>query len=232
MENNKNGKKSPTSKRGSKASSKKHHKKKKDMGIIPYLTTPLIYVLISLIAVLPLFIGFANMSIKAVHNIQDNVAIDYNDRVVYSDRYDNKSLVYESGKIGICEKVGVIKCEKVGIVEDVFYGVNRVSLRNGAAMSVESNIDSYKSKLYLAGYSSRAFKGVNNLSVGDVITVEMCDKTYQYTVESNEISETAPAFERGLLLSCDVNSKAFSAYSRKKRFVYASFTSMENNKGE
>ena len=230
------------SKEESKSSTSKHKKrqkkssvtvvKKKERGIMPYILNPLIYVLISLIIVLPIFIGFTNYSIMAVHNIQEDYVIDYSDIKVNTTRYDNRTLVYENDKIGVCEKVGVLKCEEVGIITDVYYGVNRVSMKNGAGLSSKSTFDSFKSKLNIAGYSTSAFKGVNNLSEGDRIIFETTDKIYEYTVESNTISgNPSSSYSSGLVLSCDDEEKAFSAFSNEKRYVVATFTSMRDRKG-
>ena len=229
--------KKSSKKETAKTTSKHHSKpkvvKKKERGIIPYIINPLLYVLISLIIVIPVFIGFTNNAVDTVHNVQKEFVIDYSDVSVNTERFDNKSLVYENDKIGACEKVGVIKCENVGIVSDVYYGVNRVSLRDGAGLSSKSTFDSFKSKLSIAGYSNRAFKGLNNISEGDKIVFETTDKIYEYTVESNTVGKNpSDDYYSGLILSCDDESKAFSAFSNEKRYVVATYSSMRDKKGE
>ena len=207
--------------------------KKKERGVVPYIFIPLSFVLISLIAVIPLFVGFVNYCVGTVHTIQKTLVQDYSDTEVYSYRFDNKTLVYENGRFGVCEKIGVLKCESVGINTDVYYGVNRVSLRSGAGVSSKSNFGTYDMKLNIAGYSTKAFKGLNNVSVGDTITFETTEKIYEYTVESNTVgSYPEDDSVSGMILSCDVESKAFSAIANEKRYVVASVTSMKNKKGE
>jgi sortase (surface protein transpeptidase) len=206
---------------------------KKEKGVIPYVTTPLIYVLISLIVVLPILISFTGGAVNAVHNLQQDYWIDYSDIKTDTERFDDKSLSYENDKISLCEKVGVIKCEARGIKSEVFYGVNRVSLRNGAGLSTKSVFDSYKSKLNIAGYSSRAFKGLNNVKEGDKIVFETTDKVYEYTVISNEVCEyPEEASSYPMILSCDEEENAFSAFNSEKRYVVAGFSSVKDKKGE
>ena len=215
---------------------KKHHskkgKKKKDRGIIPYITTPLIYCLVSLVVILPMFVSFVSTCVKTVHNVQEKLVIDYNDISVNTERFDDKSLVYDASVISTCEKIGTLKCERIGLCTDVYFGVNRVSLRNGAGLSSESSFDEYKSKLDIAGYSTAAFKGLYNIKEGDIIVFETTDKVYEYRVISNKV-ETSPEsrYSSGMILSCDKESKAFSAYNSKKRYVVAEISTMKDKKG-
>ncbi|MBE6741377.1 MAG: sortase [Ruminococcaceae bacterium] len=221
---------------GSKSKHSSHKKvvKKKERGVVPYITTPLVFALISLIVVLPIFLAFTGNAVNLVHKVQETLVIDYNDRETNTDRFDSKSVTYEAGKIGLCEKVGVLTISNVGIKSDVYYGVNRVSMRDGVGISTESVFDGNSSSLSIAGYSTKAFKGLNNVEAGDTISFETTDKVYEYSVISNEVG-AVPA-EQGssgvLILSSDVNSKAFSAYSSEKRYVVAEFSSVKAGKGE
>ena len=211
----------------------KKKKRKKDRGVLPYLTTPLVYCLIALILVLPMFISFAGFAIRTVHKAQEQLTFDYNDAVVNSARFDNKTLEYDANKITACEKVGVLQCEKVGLITDVYFGLNRVSFRNGVGLSSQSVFDGYNSKLSIAGYSTGTFKVLKNISQGDVFVFETTDKIYEFTVVSNNI-ELSPEdrYQTGLILSCDEESGAFSTYNKEKRFVVAEITSISDKKGE
>ena len=227
MSNTKKEKTTPESKK--KASKKK---RKKDRGIVPYLTTPLAFCLIALIVVLPLFVSFVNLSVKTVHNAQERLVADFNDIEVNTERFDNNSLVYDTDRISACEKVGVLKCEKIGLKTNVYFGVNRVSLRNGVGISAKSVFDDYKSKLDIAGYSTGTFKGLHNIEKGDVLIFETTDKVYEYQVVSNKIEENPEGnYPAGLILSCDEEEKAFSAYNSTKRYVVAEISTMRDKKG-
>ncbi len=210
----------------------KKHKRKKDMGAIPYFTTPLTYCLIALIVILPMFISFVNLSVKTVHNAQQKLTVDFNDIEVNTDRFDNNNLVYDISKLSACEKVGVLKCDKIGLSTDVYFGVNRVSMRSGVGLSSKSSFDDYKSKLDIAGYSTAAFKGLHNISKGDILVFETTDKVYEYKVISNKV-EPSPdiRYSSGMILSCDEESKAFSAYNSEKRYVVAEISTMRDKKG-
>ena len=219
-----------TEKTKSSGSHHSHSGKRKERGIEPYITVPLVYILISLIFVLPLFVGFVNTSVNAVHKFQNSFSADYCDYYVYSTRFDNKTLDYN--KISLCEKVGVLRCSSVGIEQDVYYGINRVSLRNGVALSTESSFDGNPS-LSAAGYSKGALKGLNNLEEGDSITFETTDKIYEFTVVSNTV-KSAPANENGagLVISCDNEEKAFSEMGKDNRYVVCELSQVNNRKGE
>ena len=214
---------------------KKSKKKraKRERGMIPYITTPLIFTLISLIIVLPLLFSFLNFAVKTVHNAQQVLSIDFNDKTVDSTRFDNKTLEYDNDKIGVCEKVGVLKCESAGISSDVYYGINRVSMRNGIGLGNESIFSGYKSKLNLAGYSTAALKGLNNVKVGDIIVLETTERVFEYQVVENSVT-VSPSnnYSSGVIISCDENSKAFSAFSNEKRYVVGAFKSVRDKKGE
>lgn len=212
--------------------SEKKEKVKKDRGMLPYLTTPAIYCLIALIVVLPMFISVTKVAVNTVHKAQEGLVFDFNDAATSSVRFDNKTLEYDTKKISACEKIGVLKCKNVGISSDVYFGLNRVSLRDGVGISSKSVLDGYKSKLDIAGYSTGAFKGLNNISKGDIIVFETTDKIYEYKVVSNKV-ELSPEsrYSTGMILSCDEESKSFSAYNGEKRYVVAEISSMRDKKG-
>ena len=234
MKSNKNkaeSKKRKSSSKGSKQHS--HVVKKKERGVIPYIVNPIIYILVSLVVVIPVFMAFLNYSVNAVHNAQEVFTYDYNDVEVNSVRSDNKTLPYENDLLGVCEKVGVLSCEDIGLKTDVYYGVNRVSLRNGAGLSTKSSFGGYDAMFNIAGYSTRAFKSLNNASSGDKIVFETTDKIYEYTVVNNSVgANPEPSVSSGMILSCDENSKAFSVFNSEKRYVVAQFLSIKDKKGE
>ena len=207
-----------------------HDGKKKERGIVPYIQVPFIYVLISLVIALPLFISFVNFSVKTVHNFQKDFAADYNDYSVNSTKFDEKTLDYE--KLNLCEKVGVLKCGAVGINQNVYYGINRVSLRNGVGLSTDSSFSDNIS-LNAAGYSKGALKGLNNIKEGDVITFETVDKIYEFTVVKNSVGDySAGTAQSGLVISCDNEAKAFSAMGKNNRYVVCELNKVQNAKGE
>ena len=215
-----------------KSKSKKHSSRKKERGVVPYIVTPVIYVAISLIVILPAFGMFTNYSVSAVHEFQEKLPADYNDIKISTQRFDDNSLVYENELIGLCEKVGTIKCENAGIESEVYYGINRVSLRNGVGVSTESTFNDAASSFHMAGYATQAFKGLCNVREGDKIVFETNDKIYEYTVVSNtEGTQPESGYSSGMILSCEKNSKAFSAFSDEKRYVVASFSSIKDKKG-
>lgn len=201
----------------------KKHKKKK--AVLPFITTPLIFVLISLIIILPLFIGFTGFAVRAVHTAQKTLTADYYDKSVSTQRYDSNQINFDD-YIGACEKVGVLSCESAGIKTDVFYGINRVSLRNGAAVSTESSFPGKGGEIDVAGYASTAFKGLKNVGEGDSISFETNSGIYRYKVTSASVSDgfEKPSIGEFIVLSTSSDINAFSSQNKKKRYVVAVFS--------
>ncbi len=198
-------------------------RRKKHFAVLPYLVVPIVFVLVSLIIFVPFGKIVFNKAVETVHKAQEGLTVSYNDLSV-----DNQAVEF-SNNDGIVVKspvaaqiLGTVKCESMGLYTDVYYGLNRVSLRNGAALKGGSSLFGQEGQAFVFGYSSTAFKALKNAEVGDIITVETCWGEYSYSVEDVKISEKSPNYEGNVLvLSSDIDDGAFSCKNKEKRYVAA-----------
>jgi LPXTG-site transpeptidase (sortase) family protein len=166
-----------------------------------------------------------NSAIDTVHTAQQTLTIDYND-ISASDDYSG--VVGESAeKPKSISKFGVITCENAGLNADAYYGINRVSLRDGAGVKSNSSLPGDDGEVAVYGYASTAFKALQYVEIGDVITFETSWGVYQYQVTDIVTSSKAPKSNAGqsLVLASSKNSKAFADFSDEKLFVLADLIS-------
>lgn len=168
---------------------KKHH------TVLPYITTPLIFVVISMVVVAPILAGGLNFAVDTVHEAQQVLSIGNNDRVAG-------------------DKVASIRCRRIGLNADVYSGINRVSLRNGCGMTDDEN------GIRIAGYSSSVFKPLLNTKMDDVFTITIGDEETMYRVVdvSNELKD---ANDDCIVLCTTKDNAPFSYYDSERLFVTA-----------
>lgn len=189
-----------------KEKTKKHHKRGNKTS--SYFLTPIIYVLVSMIVVIPVLIGGMHFAVNTVHNAQETLSIDYND-ISVSDDADGDAM------LDICEYVGTVECERVGLYSPVYYGINRVSLREGCGLGYNGELKR------LFGYSSTVFKPLNKLEVGDAIILSTSAEKTKYKVTSIYDKDVSDSVENGLVLCTTKDSSPFSIYDKARAFVVA-----------
>lgn len=206
---------------------KKHHSKKHKQGyaVLPYIVTPIIFVLISLIIVLPMSKIVLNKAVNTVHKAQQTLCIDYNDVIIREKDYS----VGDSGKIPKlypANRVGTVIGESFGLNAKVYYDVNRVSLRGGAACSRNSALPGQSKEIDVFGYATTSFKSLVNAQKGDIIKFETSWGVYEYKVVSNTVEKEKPvAAGEMLVLSCVESNEPFSNQTDNKRYVLAELVS-------
>ena len=108
--------------------SKGHKHNKKQRGLLYYVTHAAIYVLFSLIVILPVsYFGF-HYAQELVHKAQKSYTMSAADAVIDTSSF--KASGVKSGKVKRkvvynCQKVGELSCTKRGFECDVFNGYNR-----------------------------------------------------------------------------------------------------------
>ncbi|MFR5876086.1 MAG: sortase domain-bontaining protein [Eubacterium sp.] len=205
----------------------KHKKHRKNhFAVLPYILTPLVFVLISLIVVVPVGFRVMNMAVDTVHKAQETLTMDYND-VQANNNYSKSRTKDEPYRPDSVSKFGEIICKSAGLNADAYYGINRVSLRNGVGISSQASLPGEDGVINAYGYASTCFKALKNVRVGDIITFETSWGMYYYEVTDVLISDRAPTLntEQGLLLATAESSKAFSCFDGKKLYVVAKLTS-------
>lgn len=223
---------SQLNKRRSSNSSRRH---KKRYVVLPYIIIPIVFVLLSLIVIAPVSKALMNKAVDTVHKSQETLTIDYNDLKAEDSNF--KASEETSGAVSLpklvsSEKIGVITCENAGLNTSVYYGLNRVSLRSGAAVSAKSSLFGEGKGVHVYGYSSTAFKSLYHLEVDDEITVSSRWGRYIYKVVSCENLTSAPKTDENvLILSTSKDNKAFSDFDDEKYYVVAEFVSGPTVKG-
>ena len=191
-------------------SKRKSHKK--HYTVLPYFSTPIVYVLVSLIAIVPICFVLMNVAVTAVHSAQKTLTPDFCDITASSE--------YKPSK-----KIGKIVCDGAGLNAGVYYGLNRVSLRYGAALNAKTALPGQNKTVQVFGYSSTAFKALKNVKKGDTISFETEWGTYTYSVTDACALETAPsASDNELVLASDLGG-AFSFQNGKMLYVTARLVS-------
>ena len=163
-------------------SKRKSHKK--HYTVLPYFSTPIVYVLVSLIAIMPICFVLMNVAVTAVHSAQKTLTPDFCD-ITASSEYKpstKSSGTAEIPKFSVSKKIGKIVCDGAGLNAGVYYGLNRVSLRYGAALNAKTALPGQSKTVQVFGYSSTAFKALKNVKKGDTISFETEWGTYTYSV--------------------------------------------------
>lgn len=204
---------------------KKHKSRKHKYSVLPYFQVSFVFVLISMIVVVPVCIGAMNIAVSTVHKAQEVFVRDFNDIEAKTDYQgsDKESGTVSVPALSVAQKLGVLTCDKVGLNADVYYGINRVSLRNGVAVNVESSQCGQGENVEIYGYVSKDFKVLNNLEIDDVIKFETLWGTYKYRVSSKQILSKSPnpSGSENLILATQEDNKAFSSFSENKLYIVA-----------
>lgn len=190
-------------------------------AVLPYILTPVIFVLISVLALLPAGKFLMNYAVSTVHKAQTKLIMDFND--IQPDRNENENNTsLDSISIQSGQKLGRIVCDEAGINADVYCGLNRVSLREGAALKADASLPGSGRTVKIAGYRTTAFKNIDFLKEGDIITFETMWGSFDYKVYSIKEQSKSDGREGDLIISTAVNSSPFSSYEDKQLYVYAS----------
>lgn len=191
--------------------------------VLAYFTVPLIFVLVSLLIVVPSGKFLFGKAVQTVHKAQEGLTISYNDLKATDasvEFTEDDGIVIEPPIAA--QRLGTLKCETAGLNAELYYGINRVSLRGGAGVKSGASLFGMDGQISVYGYASTAFKALKNVKIGDIISVEASWGKYEYSVEDIQLSESAPKLDNNVLvLSSDADDGAFSGQSKMKRFVVA-----------
>lgn len=206
--------------------SKAQNKNKPKGTAYPYLYRTVSFVLLSLLLFAPLMLIGLDEAKNAVQNAQNYLKIGYNDLQIEK---------VESDKIGedfiddieFGSFVGTISCERIGFNEDVYYGYNRVSMRNGGGLDSRSYLFGMGGATKVAGYSSD-FGSLYNVKENDVFDVHSNLGDFKYKVYKTEFADSVEDTKGDvLILGTAKSNKAFSALADEHYYVYASLTDGE-----
>jgi LPXTG-site transpeptidase (sortase) family protein len=198
--------------------------------VLPYIKTPLVYVLVSMVVVIPVILGLLNLAVNTVHAAQNTLVKDSNDIIAVDDGYTASKIkkgTVEAPNLVVAQKLGKISCSQAGVSADVYYSINRVSLRNGAALSGDTGIPGSGDEVRIAGYRSTVFKALDDAKVGDVFTLQTSWGIYKYKVYKIEVASSVVEDDvKGrLVISTADSDDAFACLNDTKLYVYCSFVS-------
>ncbi len=211
---------------------KKH---KKHNIVRQYFTTPVIFVLISLVAAVPLALVMLHFSVIAVHKAQNNYVAKVADYTVSAENYTPSDV--KSGEVAVPElygfsKLGDLSCDKAGLNTAVYYGNNRASFREGAGLSTDKKIPGEGGAVVVSANSTGAFRALYNVKNGDIITFVTSWGVYKYKVFDVSVGTVNPSVkEETLYLSTAASKSAFSVYDSGKYIVSAHLISGPTVKG-
>ncbi len=209
--------------------SDKKRKFNKHRTVMPYITTPVVFVLISLIAVLPMCLVMLGLTEKYVHKAQNAFSANISDFVAYDDGY--KPSDKTEGTVRFTEpegfsKVGEISCSSAGLNVPVYYGSNRVNFRSGSGLKSQGALPGTGGSVIVKANPSGGFKALYNVKTGDIITFETGWGVYKYKVDDIglNLSEKSKDGESLTLITAPDKS-AFSVLSGNVYTVIAELVS-------
>ncbi len=218
---------SEDNKRTSQFNNSKRKSHKKHRTVLPYFSTPIIYVLISLIAIVPVCFVLMNVAVATVHSAQKTLTPDFCD-ITASSEYNpsaKTSGATEIPKLSAAKKIGKIICDDAGLNADVYYGLNRVSLRNGAGLNTKAALPGQGKAVQIFGYSSTSFKALKNVDKGDTVSFETEWGTYAYSVTDVSALNSAPTVSDNEIVLASDSGEAFSYQNGKMLYVTARLVS-------
>ncbi len=208
---------------------KKHH------TVRPYITTPLGYVAISLIIIIPLCIVMLNVSVNLVHRAQKYFPPKVADFTLHDEGFtpdETESGSVEMKPVQGFTEIGELSCESAGFKTAVYLGNNRVSYRGGAGISTDASLPGSGGVIEVSANASGGFNALFNVKKGDVITFVMSWGKYKYKVFDSSVRNDYPkAKGETLYLKTAQNKNAFAALGENKLIVSATLVSGPEVKG-
>ena len=195
--------------------------KRRKGSVYPYIYRSLSFVLISLFVFAPLMMIGLDKAKSTVADAQTYLTIGYND-ISVDDSPNNKTGKEFIDSVRIGSLLGNVTCERIGLNEKIYYGDNRVSMRNGVGLNSKSYLFGMGGPSKIAGYALSSFKTLYNAKQGDIITVESNLGTFKYKVYKTSVAKKAEKITGDkLLLATSKSTDAFSYFADEHFYVYA-----------
>lgn len=203
------------------------HSRHRHFSVLPYITTPIIFLLISCVFVVPMMIGGMNFAVNTVHKAQQTLSKSYGDIQPVDDKfnaYQGKMETSSVSDFNAGEKIAELVCDNAGINVNVYAGINRVSLRQGVACAASKSSFGQDGIVEIYGNVNTYMKGLKNVKIGDTVIVSTLWGTYKYEVKQIKTASKMPEIDdsrESLVLVTANDSKAFSMYDDEKLCVVA-----------
>ncbi|MGN0531212.1 MAG: sortase domain-bontaining protein [Eubacterium sp.] len=204
--------------RKDKASQKQDKADRKKYPFIDYIAKPIIFAMLAMIVVIPLGAGMLNETVDIVHDLQTTMTQNLSDMNPV-DKFDKTKSPKE---LGPAMYIGTLSSKALGSDCKVYNGINRVSLRGGAAMSTEDGVPGSGKRTCVFGYANGCFANLNKVKIGDTITFSAYWGDFVYRVVDVVVKNDVPVADSEYLVLCtDNSSEPFSCNNGKALYVVA-----------
>lgn len=204
--------------RKDKASQKHDKADRKKYPFIDYIAKPIIFAMLAMIAVIPIGAGMLSETVDIVHDLQITMTRNLSDMEPV-DKFDKTKSPKE---LGPAMYIGTLSSKALGSDCKVYNGINRVSLRGGAAMSTEDSVPGSSGRTCLFGYANGCFANLNKVKIGEIITFSAYWGDFAYQVVDIAVKKDIPVADSECLVLCtDSSSEPFSCDNGKALYVVA-----------
>lgn len=173
--------------------SKRHSIGKK---VAAYVGMPLLFWLLIVGVLVAIYLYFLHPYVSPIAGMFFTGAGAATDSVKIESIYDGPVLVTEktvdASKVKIPDqgtKYGEIVCEAVGLQADLYFGESEEILKHGAGQSPRSLQPGFGYPTLISGHNNTEFDKLENIAVGDIITIHTSYGSYEYEVSGTEIME-------------------------------------------
>lgn len=197
---------------------------KKHYTVRPYITTPLVFVLIALLVVAPMCFGLLHYAVNTVHKAQTVYIRSVADISLKDESYQPANDTEGTVKlpaIYVGNKIAQLTCEEAGINCSVYYGNNRVARREAAGLSTQHQLMGESGTVLIGGDTAGAFRNLETVKKGDTVVLRSNWGTFTYRVTGRKVLAEEPESEGKelLLLTTQKDKDAFADFSKEKLYV-------------
>lgn len=166
--------------------SKKKHKR--HSGGLTYFSTVAVFVLIGVVIGAGVLYGISTPAVALVHKAESAMSMKVRDLEI-GENQDYAELGKSTAGITYGTLVANVTCEKRGVNADAYYGLNRVSMRNGVGIKQGADGFFASSGTVIGGYDESYFSSLKYVKKGDIIKITAKDKTVSYKVTATALTE-------------------------------------------
>lgn len=89
---------------------------------------------------------------------------------------------------GYATHYAMISCDTIGLKAPVFFGDNNEILQNGVGQYIGSSAPGFGSPILLVAHNTTYFLPLQNIQIGDIITISTNYGTYNYSITGTRIA--------------------------------------------
>lgn len=196
-------------------------------GSKDYFTKTIAYLIILLAITISVVIATINPVTSLVHRVEEHYAIQSRDIVLDDSTYaPNTAQNAADVNVSYGDKIANITSDDFALNCSVYYGSNRITMKNGAGLHTDSDMPLNGTSLIL-GYAESCFSSLEYCEKGDVITLTTNYGEYNYRVNDIKyIDSNATAYKKAegnKLVLCALTSD-FSQHSGENLYIFADMT--------